>query len=421
MTSKTIQAIRGMKDVLPDESPLWLLFEETVRGWLRLYGYRNIRLPMLEPTDLFKRSIGEATDIVEKEMFTFVDREKDSLTLRPEGTASCVRALIQHGVLVSGGPQRLYYEGPMFRHERPQKGRYRQFHQIGVEAFGFSGPDIDAEHIVMCSRLWRNLGLEGITLQLNTLGKPEARETYRKELVVYFQDHWNKLDSDSRRRLSHNPLRILDSKNPEMQPLIGNAPTFTEFLDSDSIIHFNKLKDYLSLNNVEFEINPRLVRGLDYYNNTVFEWVTKKLGSQGAICAGGRYDSLVSQLGGSPTAACGFAIGVERVIELLRQDEKSIKPGLDVYVVRQGEAANVFSWQVAEQLRDAGLSVLLHCGDGNMSNQMKRAFTSGARFAVVIGESEASARVLGVRQLRETTEQRSLPVAEAIALIKSEK
>jgi len=415
---QSIQSIRGMKDILPAEVPLWELFERTAFDWLRAYGYRNIRMPILEHTELFQRTIGEATDIVEKEMFTFVDKEKDSLSLRPEGTASCVRALVQHGVLESGGSQRLYYDGPMFRHERPQKGRYRQFHQIGVEAFGFPGPDIDAEHIVMCSRLWRNLGLEGVTLQLNTLGNPDARHRYKHELVDYFQGLWKNLDSDSRRRLETNPLRILDSKNPEMQSLIEGAPRFSECLDSESILHFEKLQNYLSRNNVEFELNPRLVRGLDYYNNTVFEWVTKKLGSQGTICAGGRYDGLVSQLGGTSTPACGFAIGVERVIELLRLEKKNVESTIDVYVVRQGDSANLFSWQVAEQLRDAGLSVVLHCGGGNFSNQMRKAVVSGAKFAVVIGDIEASASLVGIKSLRQPAEQQSVSIAEAVELIR---
>jgi histidyl-tRNA synthetase len=419
MASKKIQSIRGMKDVLPGETLSWESFEETVRDWLRAYGYRNIRMPILESTELFKRSIGEVTDIVEKEMFTFVDNEKESLTLRPEGTASCVRALVQHGVLMSGGPQRLYYDGPMFRHERPQRGRYRQFHQVGVEAFGFSSPDIDAEHIVMCSRLWKKLDIRGVKLQLNTLGSSEARERYREKLVMYFNDRFALLDDDSRRRLNRNPLRILDSKNPDMQLLIQNAPQFVGFMDTDSLEHFSKVREYLDLNNVQYELNPRLVRGLDYYNNTVFEWLTDELGSQGAICAGGRYDGLVSQLGGPSTPACGFAIGIERVIELLKTQKSQIPTAtFDVYVVRQGNSSSKFSWRVAEQLRDAHLSVIMHGGSGNMKSQLGAANLSGARFAVIIGDDEASAEVVNVKPLREPGEQKRVRIAEAIDLIK---
>ena len=418
MPSKKIQSIRGMKDVLPDETLVWESFEDTVRDWLRAYGYRNIRMPILESTALFKRSIGEATDIVEKEMFTFVDKGEDSLTLRPEGTASCVRALIQHGVLQSSGRQRLYYDGPMFRRERPQKGRYRQFHQVGVEAFGFVGPDVDAEQIVMCSRLWKKLDIQGVTLQLNSLGSPEARESYRVKLVAYFNSHFDSLDQDSRRRLEKNPLRILDSKNPDMQSLIQGAPSFWDFMDMNALAHFDKLKKYLDLSNVRYQLNPQLVRGLDYYNNTVFEWVTGELGSQGAICAGGRYDGLVGQLGGPATPACGFAIGVERVVELFSNRKSSVPTNvLDACIVQQGQTASDFSWQVAEQLRDAGLSVVLHCG-GNVSTQLARAASSGARFAVIIGDDEVQAHIVSVKPLREAGEQKRVGVAEAIAMIK---
>jgi histidyl-tRNA synthetase len=418
MSTKTLQSIRGMKDVLPDETPQWESFEETVRAWLRSYGYRNIRMPILEPTELFKRSIGEATDIVEKEMFTFVDREKDSLTLRPEGTASCARALIQHGLVMSGGPQRLYYEGPMFRHERPQKGRYRQFHQFGVEAVGFPGPDIDAEHLVMCARLWRALGLDEVALEINNLGDSAARTRYRSRLVKYLEQHEGALDADSKRRLSTNPLRVLDSKNPAMQAIIEGAPRLSEDLDDAARKSFDDLQAILRVAKVEFRVNPRLVRGLDYYNGAVYEWIGAGLGAQNALCAGGRYDGLVSQLGGASVPACGFAIGVERVVELLKS--RNAGPGgkaTDVYLVRQGAAAGLYSWQVAEQLRDAGLAVLLHCGGGNLGAQMKRADASGARFAVVIGDDEAAAGAVGVKPLREAAQQVRLPVAEAIALI----
>lgn len=408
-----------MKDVLPDETPLWESFEATVRGWLRAYGYRNIRMPILEPAELFKRSIGEATDIVEKEMFTFVDREQDTLSLRPEGTASCVRALIQHGLVMSGGPQRLYYEGPMFRHERPQKGRYRQFHQVGVEAVGFPAPEIDAEHLVMCARLWRTLRLEGVTLDLNNLGDGDARARYRSRLVKYLEGHEAALDADSKRRLATNPLRVLDSKNPAMQEIIEGAPRLAEDLDDASRKSFDDLQQILRAAKVEFRLNPRLVRGLDYYNGAVYEWIGAGLGSQNALCAGGRYDGLVSQLGGAATPACGFAIGVERVIELLksRKGEDGAR-AIDVYIVRQGVSAGLFSWQVAERLRDAGLSVLLHCGGGNMGAQLKRADASGARYAVIVGDDEAAAGAVSVKPLREAAEQKRVSLADAITLIR---
>jgi histidyl-tRNA synthetase len=421
MSSKEIQGIRGMNDVLPEEAPLWEFFETASRELLRAYGYREIRIPVVERTDLFVRSIGEATDIVEKEMYSFQDTlNGEELTLRPEGTAGCVRAVVEHN-LIYKGPQRLWYSGPMFRHERPQRGRYRQFHQIGVEAFGFTGPDVDAEHIVMCSRLWRNLGLQDITLQLNTLGSPEARREYKSELVRYFQSHSDDLDDDSRRRLNKNPLRILDSKNPDLQPLIQNAPRFLEHMDLASLNHFDGLKNYLSLNDVQFQLNSRLVRGLDYYNGTVFEWTTQELGSQGAICAGGRYDGLVSQLGGQATPACGFAIGVERVIELLKTHSSKVSGrALDVYIVRQGHEADKFSWNVAEQLRNAGLSVILHCGGGNVASQMRRADSSGARCAVIIGDDEATARMISVKPLRREAPQVRVSIDEAVRLVRQE-
>lgn len=408
-----------MNDVLPEEAPLWEAFEATSRNLLGAHGYREIRIPIVEKTDLFVRSIGEATDIVEKEMYSFKDTlNGEDLTLRPEGTAGCVRAVVEHN-LTYKGPQRLWYAGPMFRHERPQRGRYRQFHQVGVEAFGFTGPDIDAEHIVMCSRLWRELGLRNITLQLNTLGSPEARREYKTELVRYFQSHSGKLDDDSKRRLAKNPLRILDSKNPDLQSLIENAPKFLEYMDSASSSHFDGLKSYLSLNNVQFQLNSRLVRGLDYYNGTVFEWTTQELGSQGAICAGGRYDGLVSQLGGQATPACGFAIGVERVIELLRiHSSKGSDRAPDIYIVRQGHEADKFSWNVAEQLRNAGLSVTLHCGGGNIASQMRRADSSGARHAVIVGDDEAKERLVSVKPLRREAPQVRVSIDEAVRLVR---
>ncbi|MGH8701599.1 MAG: histidine--tRNA ligase, partial [Burkholderiales bacterium] len=339
MTTKQIQAIRGMNDVLPDEAHRWEFLEDTVRGWLRAYGYRTVRTPILEKTDLFVRSIGEVTDIVEKEMYTFVDAlNGESLTLRPEGTAACVRAVIEHNLLY-GGPQRLWYWGPMFRHERPQKGRFRQFHQVGVEALGFPGPDIDAEHLTMCSRLWRSLGLDGMVLDLNTLGDAQSRERYRSRLVKYLERHEGRLDADSKRRLRANPLRVLDSKNPGMAELIAGAPKLAEDLDEVSMKSFEDLQRLLRESGVSFRINRRLVRGLDYYNGAVYEWVSDQLGAQNAVCAGGRYDALVEQIGGKPAPACGFAMGVERLLALVGGGAGLQAHVADVYLVRQGVAA----------------------------------------------------------------------------------
>jgi histidyl-tRNA synthetase len=418
--SETIQAIRGMSDVLPDESPLWEAFEETVRDWLRMYGYRNIRMPIVERTDLFVRSIGEVTDIVEKEMYSFVDHlNGESLTLRPEGTASCVRAVLQHNLLYAG-PQRLYYTGPMFRHERPQKGRYRQFHQIGVEAFGYAGPDADAEHMVMAARLWRRLGLTDLRLQINTLGSPESRARYRARLVKYLEQHLDALDADGRRRLHANPLRILDSKNPAMLPLIAEAPRLYDDLDETSLRHFEGVQAILRALGLEYEINPRLVRGLDYYNHTVFEWLTERLGAQSAVCAGGRYDGLVAQLGGKPAPACGYAMGVERLLALM-SESGSVAPAPvpDVYLVFSGSGVEPPAWQAAEALRDAGLDVVLHCGGGSFKSQMRRADTSGAAFAVIVGEAEATAGRVAVKPLRALGEQLSVSAAEAVEIIRA--
>lgn len=418
MTEK-IQAIRGMNDILPEESHLWEFFEDTVRDWLRAYGYRAIRTPILEKTDLFVRSIGAVTDIVEKEMYTFVDElNGESLTLRPEGTASCVRAAIEHNLLYAG-PQRLWYAGPMFRHERPQKGRYRQFHQVGVEALGFGGPDIDAEHIVMCARLWRRLGIAGVELELNTLGGAEARARYRARLVQYLERHHAALDEDSRRRLHTNPLRVLDSKNPALQALIADAPRLADDLDEVSLRHFEELQAMLRAAGVAFVINPRLVRGLDYYNATVFEWTTDRLGAQGTVCAGGRYDGLIEQIGGKPAPACGYAMGVERLLALLGRGAATVaRPVVDVYLVHQGEAADRFAEQVAERLRDGGVSVVLHCGGGSFKSQMKKADASGARFAVIVGDDEARAGQVTVKPLREAAQQVVVSLAEALDLIK---
>jgi len=418
MSTRTIQAIRGMNDILPDESHLWEFFEDTVRDWLRAYGYRNIRTPVLEQTDLFVRSIGAATDIVEKEMYTFVDElNGENLALRPEGTAACVRAVIEHNLLYAG-PQRLWYWGPMFRHERPQKGRYRQFHQVGVEALGFGGPDVDAEHLVMCARLWRALGLDGIELDLNTLGDSEARVRYRARLVKYLQQHEGQLDGDSRRRLHSNPLRVLDSKNPALQELIAGAPRLADDLDENSIRAFEALQLLLREAGVSFRINPRLVRGLDYYNGAVYEWVSSRLGAQNAVCAGGRYDGLVEQIGGKSTPACGFAMGIERLLVLVKEGSGARVPVPDVYLVRQGEAAERFGARVAEALRDAGLDVLLHCGGGSFKSQMRRADASGARVAVIVGDDESGAGVVSLKPLREAAQQVRVSINEAIDLIK---
>lgn len=401
--SRTLQSVRGMNDILPDEAECWAMFEETVRGWLKSYGYRPIRLPIVEPTSLFKRAIGEVTDIVEKEMYSFVDSlNGEALTLRPEGTAGCVRAIIQHNLLAER-PQRLFYMGQMFRHERPQKGRYRQFHQVGVEALGFSGPDIDAEQILMGARLWNDLALDGIELQLNTLGQPEERARHRAELIAYFERHATLLDEDATRRLHSNPLRILDSKNPAMQEMIGGAPKLIDYLGSESLAHFEGVQQVLRDAGQPYKINPRLVRGLDYYNLTVFEWVTDRLGAQGTVCAGGRYDGLVEQLGGKSAPACGFAMGVERLIALLQESGgMPAAAGVDVYLVHQGDAAARLAPRVAEGLRDQGIDVLFHCGGGSFKSQMKKADASGATFAVIIGDDEANAGEVTLKFLRGT-------------------
>jgi histidyl-tRNA synthetase len=408
-----------MNDVLPDAVHLWQFFEHTVREWLRAYGYREIRMPILERTELFVRSIGEVTDIVEKEMYTFVDElNGTSLTLRPEGTASCVRAAVEHNLLYNA-PQRLWYSGPMFRHERPQKGRSRQFDQFGVEALGFAGPDIDIEHIVMCARLWRLLGLDGIALEINSLGNSEARARYRERLVGYLEQHRDQLDADSQRRLTSNPLRVLDSKNPAMQSLVENAPKLIDDLDPESAAHFEALQAGLRGAGLEYRINTRLVRGLDYYNRTVVEWTTTRLGAQGTVCAGGRYDGLVEQIGGKPAPACGYAMGVERLIALMQEGPARTASAPDVYIVRQGAAAERYAEDVAEKMRDAGVAVVLHCGGGNFKSQMKRADASAARYAAIIGDDEASAGILTLKALRAEGRQAKLSLAEALARIAS--
>lgn len=417
--SQTLQSVRGMNDILPDEAESWELFEDIVRSWLKAYGYRPIRMPIVEPTPLFKRAIGEVTDIVEKEMYSFEDSlNGEQLTLRPEGTAGCVRAVIQHG-LANQIPRRLYYIGQMFRHERPQKGRYRQFNQVGVEAIGFAGPDIDAEMILMGARLWDDLGLDGIELQINSLGQPEERAQHRAALITYFEEHAEILDEDAKRRLYTNPLRILDTKNPALQDMCAAAPKLIDYLGEASLGHFEGVQRVLRDAGIPYTINPRLVRGLDYYNLTVFEWVTDKLGAQGTVCAGGRYDGLVEQLGGKSTPACGFAMGVERLIALIKESGgEPAAPAPDVYVVHQGDEAARLAFRVAEGLRNEGIDVLLHCGGGSFKSQMKKADSSGATFAVVIGDDEAATGEAQLKALREEgVEQRKLKVddlAEAI-------
>lgn len=415
---QTIQAVRGMNDVLPDQSPLWEYFENTVRDWLADYGYRNMRMPVLEKTDLFVRSIGEVTDIVEKEMYTFVDQlNGESLTLRPEGTASCVRAAIQHSLLYTG-PCRVFYSGPMFRHERPQKGRFRQFHQVGVEALGFGGPDVDAEHMVMGARLWKRLGLEDVSLEINTLGDSESRARYRDRLVGYLESRNDELDEDSRRRLRKNPLRVLDSKNPAMKEIVAQAPRLLDDLGEASLESFARLQSLLTAANVPFTINPRLVRGLDYYNDAVYEWTTMRLGAQGTVCAGGRYDGLFAQIGGKPAPACGFAMGIERLLALMTDAGCKPSPQApDVYVVHSGEAASQFAWMAAEAFRDAGLAVILHCGGGSFKSQMKRADNSGARFAAIIGENEVQSEQVSLKPLREAGDQKMLTLERAARLV----
>jgi histidyl-tRNA synthetase len=411
---ETIQAIRGMNDVLPADSAAWQLLERVARETFAEYGYREIRLPILERTELFKRSIGEMTDIVEKEMYTFDDRGGESVTLRPEATAGIVRAAISNGLL-HNQRQKVWCSGPMFRYERPQKGRYRQFHQIDAEALGFPGPDVDAELVMMSARIWRRLGLTGLRLNLNSLGTPESRQGYRETLVAYFRGHQSALDEDSRRRLGGNPLRILDSKNPAMRELIAGAPLITDHLDAVSAEHFSGLRARLDAAGIEYVVNPRLVRGLDYYSRTVFEWVTTDLGSQDAVCSGGRYDGLVSQLGGEAVPAIGWALGEERIVELMRlQGRAGDETVADVYLVLGGEAAEATGLQVAERLRDAlpGARVETNCGGGSFKSQLKRADRSGARYAVILGEQELLRGVVGLKPLREETGQAEVAVAE---------
>jgi histidyl-tRNA synthetase len=408
-----INAIRGMNDILPHETVFWQYVENILRSVLQSYGYQEIRFPILEKTELFKRSIGEATDIVEKEMYTFLDRNNESLTLRPEGTASCVRAGNEHGLFYNQ-IQRLWYLGPYFRYERPQKGRYRQFHQCGAEVFGLEGPDIDAELILLTAKILEKLQLKShVSLQLNSLGSIAARGQYRDELVSYFLLHKDQLDEDSQRRLTTNPLRILDSKNPAMQALIENAPRLLDYLDPESEQHFAKLQDYLTHAGLTFTINPRLVRGLDYYTKTVFEWVTTELGAQGTICAGGRFDGLVDQLGGKPTPAIGFALGMERTILLVQQIKQDLiqLASPHIYFITDNDAAFKSAIKIADALRDQlpGLRIMMNCGNGTFKNQFKKADKSGAKIALILGEQELQNNVVAVKFLRENIEQTSIP------------
>jgi histidyl-tRNA synthetase len=395
-----LQAVRGMHDILMQDTPRWHYLEKTIKNILDQYGYQEIRLPIVEKTELFKRSIGDNTDIVSKEMYSFEDRNDSSLTLRPEGTASCVRAGIEHG-LFHNKTQRLWYAGPMFRHERPQKGRQRQFHQIGIEAFGFNGPDIDAEQILMCARIWQALGLNELSLEINSLGTTESRAAYRSILVDYFSSHKDQLDEDSLVRLEQNPLRILDSKNPEMKSLITKAPTLGEHLDTESAEHFAELKEILDAAGIKYTVNPRLVRGLDYYGRTVFEWISNQLGAQGTVCAGGRYDGLVEHHGASATPAVGFAIGLERLMELANF-ENMANNAPDIYLLISGEKAVKPGLLLAEQLRSniPEIKVLSHCGGGSFKSQFKKADKSGAQLALILGEDELENNQLTVKYLR---------------------
>lgn len=407
--AKQIQAIRGMNDILPTQSPLWQKVEAVLRSSVSAYGYSEIRTPIVENTDLFKRSIGEVTDIVEKEMYTFADNNGDSLTLRPEGTASTVRAGNENGLLYNQ-EQRLWYMGPMFRHERPQKGRYRQFNQFGVEVYGIGSADIDAEVLMLSARLWEKLGIsEHVSLELNTLGDPAERAVYRDALIAFLEQHKDALDEDSKRRMYSNPLRVLDSKDQNVQAILVDAPELMDFLGEESKTHFSQLRELLDAVGIKYTINPRLVRGLDYYNRTVFEWVTSSLGSQGTVLAGGRYDGLVAQLGGKDTPAVGFAMGLERIVLLLETLEltKDIPPEVDVYVTTMGDSCLVEAIKVAQELRNAlpNLKVMSHCGSGNVKKQMKRADKSGASVALLIGEDELAEGMVTVKHLRNDIEQ----------------
>ena len=417
-----ISAIKGMNDILPADAPLWELFENTVHSVLKSYGFQKIVTPIVEDTALFKRAIGAVTDIVEKEMYSFTDSMNgDALTLRPEGTAGVVRAVIEHN-LAYEGPKRVWYKGPMFRHEKPQRGRYRQFFQVGAECIGFAGPDIDAELIMLCRRLWDDLGLENIRLEINSIGDAAERQAHRADLIKYFEAHSDQLDTEAKNRLHANPLRILDTKNPAMQDLVNAAPKLLDYLQAESIAHFEGVKRILDHNNIPYKVNPRLVRGLDYYNRTVFEWVTDELGAQGTVCAGGRYDPLIESFGGKPTPAVGFAMGIERLVELMKLAGEPAEPSVcDVYMVHQGEAAQMQAFVLAERIRDAGLDVVLHCaagsGPGSFKSQMKKADGSGAAFAVIIGDDEIAGGTAAVKAMRASegeTQQASVPFDDVV-------
>jgi histidyl-tRNA synthetase len=401
MNRQKLAAIRGMNDVLPEDAPLWEWFEARVADWLRSYGYQQIRTPIVEYTELFVKGIGEVTDIVEKEMYSFEDKlNGEHLTLRPEFTAGVIRAVIEHN-LTYGTPRRVWSMGPVFRHERPQRGRYRQFHQVNVEALGFPGPDIDAELIVMLARLWRILGIERVRLELNCLGQADERARHRAELIAYLARFEGQLDDDARRRLHTNPLRILDTKNPALAQIVADAPRITDYLGADSRAHFDGLQALLASAGIAFTVNPRMVRGLDYYNLTVFEWITDALGAQGTLCGGGRYDPLIERMGGRPTPGIGFGMGIERVIDLLREAGRvPAVPACDVYVLHQGGATYAPALRAAELLRDAGLDVILHAGEGGLKAQMRRADASGAEFALIVGEAEATQGSAAVKALR---------------------
>lgn len=421
---KKLQSVRGMNDLLPADTAVWQYVEAGVSELLARYGYQEIRFPIVENTDLFKRGIGEATDIIEKEMYTFDDRNGESLSLRPEGTASCVRACEQHGLLYNQ-TQRLWYQGPMFRYERPQKGRLRQFHQIGIETFGFSGADIEAELLILTARLWRELGIaDAVTLQINSLGTSAARQAYRADLVAYLEQHKTALDEDSRRRLSTNPLRILDSKEASTQTLLNDAPVLSDYLSDESKAHFEELKKLLTAAGVAYEVNSRLVRGLDYYSNTVFEWVTTHLGAQGTVCAGGRYDTLVEHLGGKPTAAFGCAMGVER-LTLLLTELNALPQGLDqpvdIFIAAVGDVKPQ-AFALAEQVREAMpfLRVLSHCGGGSFKNQLKRADKSGAFLALILGESEVAEGLVTIKPLRSDEPQQSVALVQVLSALRAQ-
>ena len=423
MANPMIQAVRGMNDIIPPDTHLWRHIERIFRNIAHGYGYQEIRTPLVEKTELFKRTIGENTEIVEKEMYTFTDKQDDSLTLRPEGTAGCVRAAIEQGHLYRQ-VQKLWYVGSFFRRERPQRGRYRQFHQCGAEVFGLAGPDIDAELILFSARVLAKLGLKkDLTLQLNSLGSKESRAAYRKELVRYFSKHKSDLDEDSLRRLSDNPLRILDSKNPELKDLIAQAPLLLDHLDNDSKTHFRRLREYLDFTGLNYEVNTHLVRGLDYYTRTVFEWITTKLGAQGTVCAGGRYDGLIEQLGGKATPALGFAMGLERVVLLMQQQNHEHASGtiMHAYFITDGDEAFQVALRLTDKLRDQvpGIRIILHCGGGNLSNQFKKADKSGAYFAIVLGENELKTHMLTIKPLRDKLPQQSIhqmEIAEYLSL-----